>query len=417
MKHTTLKMLALAMGATSLCSAGETAPVAETPAAESFSFCKWLPSKFKLFNAEKDGATNPYIQEFSAKFRAQYQWGFVDPNGGHQDGMRSSNNEFRRLRAGFSARVFEDYKVEMVWNIGGVNSTVNSSTNARSYTSSSLDSFSVSRNIGEVGVELGKFKPAYTGEYRTSSSKIKTIERSAIVNQLTAEKTWGLALKDANKKSTVAWQTGVWVQGIDDDTIWTTPEFNSDTSALFGASLTIKAGENAKVYVDYMHSFANVEDGDVVEPDGVSYEGAGARDVLAITYEYNKDQFYFMGELIGGFGVIGIDESAENVFGLVLMPTYKFNEHFEGVFRYQLSSGSNAAKIYKRYYTTNSDYSSTCDLMQALYFGVNYYICPEKPDMMKLMVGMEYVNSHGLSASDKEGFNGWQFSTALRVNF
>ncbi len=416
MKQTTLKMLALAMGATSLCSAGETTPVAEVPVADSFSFCKWLPSKFKLFNAEKDNAENPYIQEFNAKFRAQYQWGSVAPNGDNQD-SRSSNNEFRRLRAGFDARVFEDYKVEMVWNIGGANSTFNEKTGVRGRTSSSLDSFSVSRKFNDVGVELGKFKPAYTGEYRTSSSKIKTIERSAIVNQLTAEKTWGIAAKDANKKSTGAWQTGIWIQGIDDRSLWATPEFNSDTSALFGASLTIQAGENAKVYVDYMHSFANVDGSDVVEPDGVSYEGAGARDVLALTYEYNKDQFYFMGELIGGFGVFDGDEGAENVFGLVLMPTYKFNDHFEGVFRYQLSAGSNAAEIYKRYYTTNSTYSSTSDLMQALYFGVNYYVCPEKPDMMKVMAGIEYVNSHGTDSDGDKGYNGWQFSTALRVNF
>lgn len=416
MKHTTLKMLALAMGVTSLCAAGETAPVA-APAADSFSFCKWLPSKFKWFDAEKDNAVNPYIQKFDVTFRAQYQWGSVAPSGdGNQINERRSNNEFRRLRMGAKATVFEDYKVKAVFDIGGANGTIKDGERTR--TSAALNSFEVSRKIGDYGIEIGKIKPAYTGEYRTSSSKIKTIERSAIVNQLTADKTWGLSVESKDKKSMINWQTGVWLQGLHEDHIWTEPGFSSDTSAMWGASLTIKTGDSSKLYVDYMHSFAKTEDSEPIEPDCISYCGPGAKDVLGLSYEYKKDKVYFMGELIGGFNVTSDKKGAENVFGLVLLPTYKFNDHFEGVFRYQLSAGSNAAKIYKRYYTTNTDASSYSDLMQAFYLGVNYYICPDKPDMMKIMTGIEYVDSHGVAkeGGDK-GYTGWQFSTALRVNF
>ncbi len=410
MKNAKSALLALAFAATSICAAGEPAP-----AAEQFSFCKWLPSKFAWFDAKRDKAENPYIQKFDVAFRAQYQWAVLDPNGDHRDGFRSSNNEFRRLRLGAKAQVFNDYKVEMVWNLGGANGRFSDKKpGVRSRTSASLDSFSVARNIGSTNVQIGKFKPAYIGEYRTSSSKIKTIERSAIVNQLTAGKTWGLSLKNKDKKADFGYQVGAWAQGIHEDNLWQEPAFKGDSSALLGASLNFKMGEG-RLYVDYMHSCTSDHKLSNLQ-DGIGYEGAGAKDVLAFSYEYQKDELYFMGELIGGFGLYDADQGAENIFGLVLMPTYRMSPHFEGVFRYQLSSGSNCATTYKRYYTENTNYQYG-DLMQAVYLGVNYYVCPAKPDMMKLMAGIEYVNSHGTNDDGVKGYNGWSFSTAVRVNF
>ncbi len=418
-------MLALTMGATCFGSVEANSPsvVASTPQ-EAFNACKWLPERFAWFDAERDNAENPYIQEFDITLRMQYQLAYIDPAGDNLKGAdigneRNTNNEWRRFRLGAKAKLFNTLKAEINWNIGGLESRSKFSDGVwnRSETSASLDSFSITTDTKPVAFKLGKMKPAYLGEYRTSSSKIKTLERSAIVNQLTADKNWGVMVASSDKKADFGWNTGLWVTGVDDDSLWLTPEFNSDTSAMFGASFNMATGKKSRLYFDYMHSFAKTHNGEVTETGSTAFTGPGAQDVFGINWESKQGDFYFLGELIGGFNVYAdAEDNAENVFGVVLMPTYRFSPHFEGVLRYQLSSGSNAAKAYSRYYTTNAD-TATADLLQALYMGVNYYVCPEKPDMMKIMTGIEYMNSQGRDHAGDKGFTGWAFSTAFRANF
>ena len=105
---------------------------------------------------------------------------------------------------------------------------------------------------------------------------------------------------------------------------------------------------------------------------------------------------------------------AENVFGVTIMPSYKFTPNWEGVVRYQMAAGSNAVKWEKRY-TQNSTYSGTSDCMQALYLGVNYYIFECNPNMAKIMAGIEYAHSNGTDASKKKGFTGWSYNIAFRI--
>lgn len=77
-----------------------------------FNFCDWAKDSFTLFNAERDGAENPYIQEFSLKFRGQYQGALVDPAGGTDrlkggaDGRdKRDNNEWRRFAPSLRAQI------------------------------------------------------------------------------------------------------------------------------------------------------------------------------------------------------------------------------------------------------------------------------------------------------------------------
>lgn len=71
MNKNILTMMALAMSAASL---GQ--------AAESFDFNTWLPGRFKLFDAKRDNAENPWVQSVDLRFRPQHQWGYIDPAGG-----------------------------------------------------------------------------------------------------------------------------------------------------------------------------------------------------------------------------------------------------------------------------------------------------------------------------------------------
>ena len=116
---------------------------------------------------------------------------------------------------------------------------------------------------------------------------------------------------------------------------------------------------------------------------------------------------------MAGFNVIGMKAGAENVFGVTVMPSYKFTPHWEGVVRYQMAAGSNAVKWEKRY-TQNSTYSGTSDCMQALYLGVNYYIFECSPKHGQDHGGIEYAHSNGTDASRQKS---WLYRMELQYRF
>lgn len=99
-------------------------------------------------------------------------------------------------------------------------------------------------------------------------------------------------------------------------------------------------------------------------------------------------------ELMSGFRVVGTS-LGENVYGLAVLPSYRFSPHLEGVFRYQLSHGRDAVKMYARYVPAVTTYPKWVSTMNSFYFGLNYYFFPEDPDMLKLMAGGEYTTTSG----------------------
>ena len=375
-----------------------------------------MKDAFKVFDAKRDNAENPYLQELSLKLRGQYQWGYLDPAGGDDrvKGNRNDNNEWRRFRLGAQAKVLNQFTLKGVWNVGGLDARNKFSDGEwdRSHTEGTLDELTLSTTLKPVTLTLGKHKPAYMAEYRTSSAKILTMERSVLVNQLKAEKLYGISVANADKKAEWGWNAGLWVNGQRDNA-WLEPSLNSEESVTLGMSVSRATGKNGRLQLDYMHSFH--KDGET--NSGSEYAGPGAQDVFALSWEGKQDKWSFLAEAQAGLNVYGGASGAENVFGLVLMPSYRFTPNWEGVVRYQLASGSNAVKGDSRYYTTNSTYSGTSDLLQGLYMGANYYVCPENPHMLKLMLGAEYLNSEGKDAKGKKGFTGWQLSSAVRFDF
>lgn len=404
MKKKTIMTLALVVGASSLSQAAD------------FDFAAHAKDAFKLFDAKRDKVENPYLQELSLKMRGQYQWGYLEPAGGDSrvKGDRKDNNEWRRFRLGAQAKVFNGFTIKGVWNIGGLDTRSKYSDEQwnRSQSEAALDELTISTDIDPITLTIGKHKPAYMAEYRTSSAKLITLERSALVNQLKAEKLYGISIANSDKKSDWGWNVGMWVNGQHDNT-WLEPAFNSGTNMTFGSSISRSTGNNGRLTLDYMHSFCN----EGRNAGDVEYAGPGAVDVVALSWEGKQGDFSLLTEALAGFNVYGGSNGAENVCGLVVMPSYKFSSHWEGVFRYQLSCGSNAVKADSRYYSTNSTYSGTSDLLQGIYLGFNYYVCPSNPHMLKLMFGAEYLNSRGSDAKGNKGFSGWQLSTAVRFDF
>ena len=155
MKKEIMMMAALASGAGFIAQAQDN---------NQFNFGDWAKNSFTLFNAERDGAPNPYVQELSLKFRGQFQGAYVDPAGGTDrvkgaaDGRdKRDNNEWRRFRIGAQAKVFEHFTLKGVWNIGGLDSRYKYKNGQwhRSSTSASVDEIYIAGKFDPVVVNLG----------------------------------------------------------------------------------------------------------------------------------------------------------------------------------------------------------------------------------------------------------------------
>ncbi len=94
-------------------------------------------------------------------------------------------------------------------------------------------------------------------------------------------------------------------------------------------------------------------------------------------------------ELMSGFRVVGTS-LGENVYGLAVLPSYRFSPHLEGVFRYQLSHGRDAVKMYARYVPAVTTYPKWVSTMNSFLLRPELLFFPEDPDMLKLMAGGIY---------------------------
>lgn len=253
-----------------------------------------------------------------------------------------------------------------------------------------------------------------------------------LVNQLRSETNYGLQVNNTDKKDRFGWAAGIWLNGNGGTGTGSfnnriKPAFNSQDNCFITGTLSYDTSgslflKKSRLWLDYAHNFTKWGDDaqnkayEHLTGHGFKskYQGTGAKDVLALTWEGSKGDFSLMTELMAGFNVIGMKTGAENVFGVTILPSYKISPHWEGVARYQMAAGSNAVKWEKRY-TQNSTYASTSDCMQALYLGVNYYLFGSSPNMAKIMTGVEYAHSNGTDASGKKGFTGWSYNIAFRT--
>lgn len=385
---------------------------------ENPSLSEWLSNWNKLYKADKE--QNPIIQEFNASLRMQYQLGWVDPTGGNVSTKGGAHqDEWRRFRLGLNAKMFNGkLKLVNVWNVGGVTSQREPDKNGNWHhgsTETSLYELYAEYKADPVAISLGKIKPAFTSEYRTSSSAIITVERSVLVNQLRSETNYGIQVNNSDKKDKVGWLLGTYLNGNGSDRR-DEPEFNKDDNAFIMGQLSYDTSgfvaDKGRIWLDYVHNFSDYTG----KKKSANYQGVGAEDIVALSWDLNQDKFSFVAELMGGFNIVDNNDpkASDGVWGFVLMPSYKFTPNWEGVFRYQYANGDRAIKTEKRYITSLTDAASKADSLNAFYVGVNYYVFEENPNMMKIMAGAEYSN---YQASGSNGFKGWSYYISLRTNF
>lgn len=357
------------------------------------------------------------VRRVKLNVRGQYQEAAVSPNGANRfrPGSGGHNAEWRRAYLGGEIRFADGWRIWNLTNVGGLEGKRAASHGAwvHRHTDWSLYELYVEKKWTKGRVNLGKLTPHYTPEYCLSSSAIKTVERSAMVNQVITVSNWGLwgAYEPSREEEYAA---GVYLSDTNRDlsreVAWS-DEGRVFTLLSVKRRLAARGGFRQTLSGQYVHNFARFR-GRAVPADS-DYAGPCMQDTVSLGWEASCANWSFMGNLIGGWGLEG-RAKGKQAYGLIGMVSNRFAPHWEAVLRFQCSLGRDAVKADTRYITSVTEYPAWVDRLQAVYLGLNYYVFPAVPDMMKLMLGVEYTAT---SAHGAQGFDGWTIMGAARFRF
>lgn len=326
---------------------------------------------------------NPFLKKFQIIGRYHGQWHNADANTGEDSGW-----ENRRFRLGAKAKFGGNISLGGEFNLDNTNDF-------------SGDRFF--KNIDEVQLKwapsdefwlgVGKIKPKFTQEYSTSSKRIVTFERSLLVNQTIPGKPWGVHA--GGQSGAISWELGGYFGNTDGD--WDFPE--TDAGYGYTASIGFDLTEDTNLTLDYIYN-----DGDEDNGEFSSYEN-----LFSVNTTSSFGKFGLATDLIVGTGL----GDTEDVFGIVILPTYDVTDKFKIVGRYQFatSSGDAGIRLQSRYErrAVEDDSSQRGDNYHAFYLGGNYYLYGDK---FKLMTGIEYSTLGG-----DADFDGFTFFSGVRMYF
>ncbi len=387
-----------------------------------------------------------FVQKVRFATMTQFQMAVVQPNGSNGQHLRPAaspvNQEFRRVWLGLNVDFSTGTHFHTWFRPGGLPmyETYGNGRNGRTKRNFSYTNFFdlwVSQDIKAVkglNVKVGKIKPLFSTEYSTSSSTIKTVERSFVANQYGFDSNWGLDVTYApNKQDKFYWQlfandrapTNKPATHGDDyrDGRGCKGEFGWEDQCYTILGASHKFGVTASGYhqlsAQYLHDFNNAYNSQT--PAGASRKGQncygpGVQDALSLGYDWKQGQLSFLANAIFNFEML--DAPGSNNMGLVLMPVYAVNPHVDLVFRYTGMMGDGACKLGADRYITKQNTTTSAptwaDSLHAFYFGVDLYASARNRDAAKLMFGAEYVTAR---KGGSDAYNGWEFSTAARWNF
>jgi len=337
---------------------------------------------------------NPTIQEVKLFGRAHYQWNYSDGESAGAD-FSGNGGELRRFRSGASVKFLGNFEGLARVNLekGGFRNT--------SIGYHSFDELFVEfSEDGLFGLDsatfgYGRYKAAFGGEEHESSKRIKTIERSNINNRFGSLRPTGIVFK--GEKNDVEYLAGVYSTDSDPES-WA--QWNGGVA--FQASATFPAN-NGEVILDFLYADDSSNDRSIFDFD------------WATSASYSRQYGEWNVLTSATFG----SDGDNNIFGLVILPTYLITENLEAVFRYQWANSSeitggpksSSSRGLRRVARHDGVGTGSGDSNHTLYGGLNYYIYD---DYLKIMTGIEYESIDGARGIGIEGITFW---TAIRTYF
>lgn len=386
MKNKLVKAISTTLAVTAVGVQAGDQPVANNHSAAS-SGGSWCEDLKALGDPLYKNSENGLIQEIDFFGRFMYQYGYsdVDNNGVSTSG---DGDEIRRMRAGLSVKFLNGFKA-----VGRANIHDGGFRNHEAFQYGGMDELYLNYGLGSVAgfedvtVGYGTFKVAFGGEEATSSKKIKTIERSNLNNFFAGKRATGALLGATRGGYDLAF--GVFSSNsIDQDLAdW-------DGDNFYFASAARDLDDNSSLRADLII-------GDADTASIYKYDWASS-----LTYQTKAGIFDVMTNVTYG------DTGAEDVYGIVIMPSYELIEdQLEAVFRYQWANASgDVLSASKRNLSKIDNGIGKGDNNQTLYAGLNYFLCDHNA---KVMLGAEYETLDGTNA-DLEATTLW---AAFRAYF
>jgi len=254
-------------------------------------------------------------------------------------------------------------------------------------------------------LEAGLFKVPLTNEWRTSSNKIITIERSDFINMAVPGMLGGMLATGEvadgfTKDGKFTYGAGIYTVTRSED--WQYPTF--DGGSMIYGGVGYKFNKNHDLRFDNGILVGNT---DVSTNAARPYTYTTA---LSYSGKFFDQKFWLQSDLVMATG----EDEQPNLYGLILLPSYMLTEQIEIVTRYQylVSDEDNGVRLQSRYERRAPELPTTYgNNYNALYGGVNYYIYK---DRLKVMGGVEY--SH-MELVEGGGYNQVTVFGAIRVWF
>ncbi len=329
-----------------------------------------------------DNPDNPFVQMIAFTGRYQGQaWG-LNSNEGSASGW-----ENRRARFGGKIAFLQTWSAAITFN-----ANLDGETTGRFV--ESYEDFALIWNPAPwFEFEIGLYKVPITNEWRESSNRIITVERSNFINQAVPPKLGGFLITGEvagfTDDSAVIYGAGLYTASRDDD--WELPTF--DGSALLYGGLGYRWNDAHELRFDNAVLTDNSPE-NVTRP--YSY-------VAALSYEgfFFDEKLRLQSDLVTAVA----NEDQGDLFGLIILPSYRLTPRIELVGRYQflVSDEETGVGLQRRYERRAPDLpSSRGNNYHALYAGVNYYLYK---DRMKVMGGLEYSHIDLPAGSDFDQFS------------
>jgi hypothetical protein len=392
--------LTVALGLQLPAFAGTEAPAVAPAPSNSGDWCTWLQNKPGTLYKNKE---NPYFQEFQLEGRLQFQMAHLDGEDVNGEDFDSNFNEFRRARLGAKAKFFQYFGAKFQVDLVGDERINNEPNSGLGWGYEQIDeaylSFDLGKALGQSAfdslmVNYGRQKFVLGQEARTSSTKLLTVERSAISNKVYGSaRPTGLSVDGTIDQ----WSfTGALYSSTTDNT-----EFNSNQglsgwqdSIIYYASAGYQATKELNVRADFVYNDADIASGD----DSVlAYEWASS-----LNAEYDAGAWGVIGDFTfgdnGGTSLANDSTRDDTFWGVMVMPYYWIMDEklqLVGQYQYGGAESSDGIRINSRYGrargtgdTTGIDVNDgRGDEHHSLYAGLNYYLCGHNA---KIQGGIEY---------------------------
>jgi phosphate-selective porin OprO/OprP len=354
-----------------------------------------------------------WVQNIKILGRFQYQYAHIEGTGSDGRDFSYDSDEFRRVWLGMRADLLKSMRIQGQWDIVDDGHPKGDS---RTFDSQIWELF----GTVDLGHQLqfdddtlvagyGRRILQMGGEWHTSSTKIKTVERSAIANKIWPDDT------EASNPN------GFWLAGGGRSLKFNAGVFSTETSeglagwesgAIYYADVVAELpNSHTEIIVDGFYQ--DVSSGDEVLADGLEWASS-------LSLAYNPDLWYLLlNAVYGNNGSQDDPEREDDFWGVVILPScYIWKDRLEGVMRYEYMGAENprGASINSRYAGRAAkkddivlDEGGRGDRQQSIYLGINYYIYGHR---MKVMSGIEYEEMKSRSDSV---YDGWTVYAAFRT--